>query len=626
MKLLRHVGLTLLAFMLVSCGSGGDDGGLGSKSTNVVINLGHRSADTNTLSIKSIPSAVTHLILTITGPGMTTIVQTENVAGLSEVTVEVEVPNGSDRRFDVSARNISNVEIFTGFAAGIDLEGIPVEVTIIMVSVEDVDPGGLLSQCLSAINSGNFAGAKDACKSAANAFGDEESNDADTARFFAAITGGAFFLDIQSDGQSDGLNDIGDFLDAFGCPVEGRDILTIEMFLENCFYTALIDFDSPTAQDIGNFLYNVIRPELMAAVANLDAISPNTLNITWTEPFTFTQVESDYGDVLAIRAFLKGILAYIHIAAAYFSDVDIDDIIIRFHSDLITLESFLDTNPDFLKLTDASQLPTAKGYLTGSALDDIVAAIDYMLAETDSQTDDLINLVDESAENIMEMRAGLVLAKQCLNGPCTVEDNSTPDTSDDTILNLSRFFAGVDFRPIIPDFEGDTPVGDLPDPTFGGILVLLRGIDASLLNADLDNDGTADVLEFLHGDSYIIYGGMSFLTFPELTGFDLLGIAKSSDGIVDFNGSYPYFMITNALNLLDGNYTEPEIDAFEFLPAGRQKYCCDGIWLTNEYFFDELRMLGPPDGAVGCLGCHAAVGLGEAPEGTTGVRVYGPPQ
>jgi hypothetical protein len=227
-----------------------------------------------------------------------------------------------------------------------------------------------------------------------------------------------------------------------------------------------------------------------------------------------------------------------------------------------------------------------------------------------------------TAEEIAVMRADLVAAKLCLDGPCTIDSRSTPETTDDTILDGSKFFAGVDLRPIIPDFEGDTPVGFLPDPSFGGIIVQLRGIAPSLLNEDLDGDGTADILEFIHSDSYIIYGGLSFLTFPDVSGFDLLGIAKSSDGTVDFNGSYPFYMVSNTLNLLSGEYSEPEFDTFQFLPSG--DYCCDGVWMTIN-FFGEANVSGPPDGVGGCLGCHAAFGLAGAPQGSNAIRVFGLP-
>jgi hypothetical protein len=212
------------------------------------------------------------------------------------------------------------------------------------------DAGALLNECLAAINSGDFVGAKDKCKDAADAFGEEDSNDADSARFFSALAGAsALIINIESDGQNDGLNDIGDFLDAFNCPVEGRDITNLGQLLNDCFDAppAPLPGDSPTAQDIRDFLFNVVRPALVDAISRLNAISPNTLDITWTEPFAQLQVESDYGDVLALRAYIKSLLAYIHIVEAYFSEIDID----ATANNELTIEDILSTYPDFLKLT-----------------------------------------------------------------------------------------------------------------------------------------------------------------------------------------------------------------------------------------------------------------------------------
>jgi hypothetical protein len=329
------------------------------------------------------------------------------------------------------------------------------------------------------------------------------SNDAYTARFLYAVTRiAALWFDMASDGDpTSGLNDIGDILDALGFPVE-RDPLDFDLF--SVWFTQLIerpeDFmpdDAPTGGELQDFLYDVVSPELEGAIDNLNAVS-SSFNYQLTDLIMEgTTVEIDYGEVLLSRAAVRFALAQILIQYAYDLDVDIDAEVEDASS---TVESFLASYPDFLTLTEAggTMLNEAKVYLS-SAADDLTDAINWIASETDPQEDDLINLLGTYAEDRSEALEAIALAKALLYGPTTVDDNDTSlDATDDTILNLRPFFAGaVNLRELLPGFEGDDPTGLLPDPTFGGVLVKLRGDDPTVLNADLDSDGTADILEEL---------------------------------------------------------------------------------------------------------------------------------
>jgi len=314
--------------------------------------------------------------------------------------------------------------------------------------------------------------------------GSEDPNDADTAWFFYALARvAALGFDTYSDGKAGDMNKLGDILDRFG--FDKSDIARANV--DAIILPEPLPTDSPDGSDIQDFLYTVVRPVLMAAVGNLDNIS-NSFNRSWIEPLGGETVESDYGDVLFFRALLKGTLASISIQRAYNLNADIDKTVNKEK----TIEQFLDENPDFLTLSDLDKLTEAKGYLTTSALDDLDAAIDWMQAETDDQTDDFINLADVTESEIAETKADIVDAKGSLDEPTLILDNDD-DPANDFTLDLSLFFAGLDFRTpnLLPPYTGNEPSGYFPDPAFEGII----GPEIDL-NEDTDPaDGIPDILQ-----------------------------------------------------------------------------------------------------------------------------------
>ncbi|CAN2039077.1 exported hypothetical protein [Candidatus Magnetomoraceae bacterium gMMP-15] len=295
-----------------------------------------------------------------------------------------------------------------------------------------------------------------------------ESNDEDTARFFYSMTRvAALGASMESDGKEDGLNDAGDVLDAFGFDKTTRkfdDSNDIEVNLD--MPDPMLD-DSPTAKELQDFLYNIIRPELEGALADLDKVSQAFVK---TEEIDSQNIEFDYGDVLYLKSAFKNTLAVILIQYAYNLDADID----YAANNNVTIETFLSDNSDFLSLSNSTQLATAKTYLKGAA-DDMNAAIDWIVAETDDQSNDFIELSDMSSDEIAEAKEDISDYKNCLDGECTLEGNDTPnDQSDDTVINMTPFFAGINLNDILPTFVGDEATV-IPDPTFGDVLVTLEG-------------------------------------------------------------------------------------------------------------------------------------------------------
>jgi len=478
---------------------------------------------------------------------------------------------------------------------------------------------------LRVLNSGDIVGAHDLFRAATVKYGGEGSNEEDTANFFYALTRVLVtWLDYESDGANNGLNNIGDFLDAFGCNPGQRDFDVIDPGdYFDLYCPGVIPGSAPDGPEIQAFIANVVRPEVMAAIGNLDRVSSG-FNILWTEPVGDTRIESDYGDVLVFKALLKYIMGSIHVYEAYNTDVNVKSDI-----DTDTVEDFLARNSGFPVLQSPSNLAQAKTYFI-DALADLKEGVDKIVGETDSQADDFINLANETQEEIDEILADIDNARVCLDGPCTVDDNETignPD--DDTDMDISRYLAGlVDFGSLLPAFNNEDPEGILPDPTFGGALVKVDGFSPDDLNTDENDNGTADSIE---EHIYYVYGnnndyGLDPPPFVDIDdplsqGYELLGVANSFfDGAVDFNGQYNYYAIINdhPVMVFDGPIDyRANIDAIEFL--GNSENCCSvDFWPT----FDPTKLFGAPD-SDGAKMYNGQQIIFKAPDNTNGIRVYG---
>ncbi|MFC1867214.1 Ig-like domain-containing protein [Thermodesulfobacteriota bacterium] len=306
------------------------------------------------------------------------------------------------------------------------------------------------------------------------------SNEADISRFFYAATRlGALVYNIEYDEIDDGLKDLGDILDAFGysasesrLPIRGLQLVDPDP----------LPVDSPSGANLNNFLYNIVRPEIEGAIANLDEVS-TSFNKIWTEPVNHETVESDYGDVLFFRTLYEGVLAWIFMQNAY----DFDANIYRIDSNKPNLEEFLVYEPNFGTLAPAysSDLAAAKAHFR-TGLNYFDDAIVWMEQEADTQVDDYINLSGSTPTEIQTAKLDIVDAENTLDGPTLVDDNK--DLDDPVTLDMSIFFNGLNLRSFLPPITGDGATGLFPDPTFAGIV----GPEENL-NEDIDpDDGIPD--------------------------------------------------------------------------------------------------------------------------------------
>jgi len=316
---------------------------------------------------------------------------------------------------------------------------------------------------------------------------DIEDSDNSTKFLRAASSVAAIGFDIETDGSSGELKDLGDVIEALG----GESVTGAWADLEIILPEELPD-TTPSVQEFLDFYDNVVAAEIETALSLLDEIT-TSFNYVWTEPVSNNEVESDYGDVLFGKSVLKANLGFYYFLKAYnleMASTELEDLA----NEQITIEQFLNTNESLLKLSSQDSIGKAKSYLTGAS-EDLLEAIEWMEMETDAQDDDLIRLSDMSSEEIAEAKKIITEVKNSIeNGRIiTIDDDETGGFG--TQIVLQPLLDGLDIRALLPDFSGNEAVGFLPDPTFGGILESIEGADPVVLNTDADGSGTADLFE-----------------------------------------------------------------------------------------------------------------------------------
>jgi hypothetical protein len=366
------------------------------------------------------------------------------------------------------------------------------------LSVAELNAAGL-----KALSDGWVLGARTYFEAAVAQAGTDTSNDADTARFFFALTRvAALGFDTLSDGDATLLERLGDVLDRLGAPQDetraNLDLIDVPDTLPG---------DSPTGNEYRDFLYSVVGGELSGAMDNLAAISVS-FNTNWSEPFVNDEtLESDYGDVLFFRSLFGSALASLATQRAYELDADIDAVH-ALNNDLdpsndVTIESFLAGDLDFLTLTDTAKMAEAKVALQADALVDMDEAINVILAETDDQNDDLITLVDPAdplADQALHEQELRDFQTRIAEVQSSIANGATPiGTSNPATLDLLQFFnVGVDFRNPnrLPPFTGNDVSGLFPDPTFNSV-VLSPDLNEDLLDANglPPGDGIPDIVQ-----------------------------------------------------------------------------------------------------------------------------------
>lgn len=172
---------------------------------------------------------------------------------------------------------------------------------------------------------------------------------------------------------------------------------------------------------------DVILPEIDAIVAELDTIldtpTPFLMTLTPEETNLDSPVDVDRGDVLALAAILQMFKVYLHDVAnpGYDLTLDLADPLFdglgnRDLPESTTVNAVLDAYPTLLTILPTvgeGRLEQAKVNFIAS-LEAVLAALDYIVAETDDQANDLLQIDAASPtyvmirENVQKLRDSLV--------------------------------------------------------------------------------------------------------------------------------------------------------------------------------------------------------------------------
>lgn len=408
----------------------------------------------------------------------------------------------------------------------------------VVVSVNPGTVGSHLGKGRTALETALSSGSADQFLTAANEYSaaatlagsdtTATANDRDQARFFGGLARLALLAQPYSDGTDNGLNDLGDILDAFGMSTARADRATMDPSLvltcqQSVYYAPPygvvgtsetcklrpIATTSPRSGKLQAFLSGQVKAALRQVVDLLSGVSA-----TFTAQLTdgTRVVDFDRTDALALKGFAQGMIALIELQQAYDLDVDLHAEQVRAETTSYKPGQFLANNPTFLKLVEAASVPQSRTDAI-AAIDSFIAALASLRAETGSQVNDLFKLTDETCTyngyyyactpvyNGPQQLADAENALTTLKGIATATGNytvsgQTGSAADDLVLSPSKFFAGVDLRALLPARFDLGPSADhpgmLPDATFAGVVVHWPAGRSP--NTDLDGDGLPDYL------------------------------------------------------------------------------------------------------------------------------------
>jgi hypothetical protein len=406
------------------------------------------------------------------------------------------------------------------------------------------------------------------------------ASDKDKARFFGAVARVALLAQPYSDNVDNGLNDVGDVLDAYGLGGTSEQRSNLDTIkLPSCVTGVRFSYNnpcqlpklpagSPNTAKLRAFVANQVASGLAGAVALLEGVTKDFAGQLYHGKKV---VNFDYTDALFVKAVAQGMLAAIELQQAYDLDVDPAGLQAKIQSRTASMpygaQQFFEEYPQFLKLRDAATLPSSRTHAL-AAVATLKLAVQSLRSEKHDQKDDFVKIPTDScgispatgyysctttyngAAKLDQFDRGLTEVETALNStvPYTITMN-TPVTTDDVTIDVTKFFAGVDLRATLPakytaGAGGDRP-GPFQDATFGGVLVK-SPID---FNADLDADGSPD-----------IFGGYTYFFDDYLTGRPFWGSGYANG--FSWNGTFSF----ERTSLAHGTFTYSG-SAYEY-PAG----------------------------------------------------------
>ena len=222
---------------------------------------------------------------------------------------------------------------------------------------------------------------------------------------------------------------------------------------------------APQTAEIFNALRDVLVPEIDAALTTLNGL-PTSIEVPFvlgnlpsclsmlTNDFA---VEIDRSDVQILTATLQAIRGMLEFLAAYDVDVGLQAL------KTPTLQEILAAEPTTFPLVSSTRLSSARTFFN-RALESASQAISLVLAETDSQEDDVLVITPGDVADAQRTKRILDLVRQSLGETVVLPTDIGLD--DPERLNLNILFSGRigALRPLLL-----APGGTFSDPTFGGI-------------------------------------------------------------------------------------------------------------------------------------------------------------
>ncbi|MDP3938845.1 MAG: hypothetical protein Q8R92_12030, partial [Deltaproteobacteria bacterium] len=334
------------------------------------------------------------------------------------------------------------------------------------------------------------------------------------AALLLALTRIAILLDPTLPGANPFvLDSAGEFLDALGMPAEGRVLFDWTAMLPmNAAGQIELPPTSPGIPDVQRFADRNVLLQIRLAQAQLRRIKKGFVYHFPADRLGegLGPVEVDIADVKVLLGALYLADAAIRVGNSYNLDPGAIDVLVQrgYDRTLDVQQDVILANPDFLRLVSTSDL-SALRLVIYLGIDNLLAGLKALDAETDPQNDDLLVIAPEQFENEAKAKEFLQAVRRSLSRTTVIPDvRYDPTDPNDVDLSMPVFLGawinrdGTDLRALLPDFAR-RPSGEnvvlsrtVPDPTFGGLLPAVTQMDVIFWGDQVEPELTVQTTGF----------------------------------------------------------------------------------------------------------------------------------